>query len=88
MRRYRADQHLIVLNLYSLNYVTLKVSQNLNLMQKCQHSKINNLMGTVHVKHSKHSNKQNIRKQIDRKRTSSAKQTNRAQNICIEIQCK
>ena len=61
MCRYRINQHIMVLKLDSVSvnktlapeFVTLKVSQALNLMQHsmstqqlCQHSEINNFVGT------------------------------------------
>ena len=55
MCKYSVDQHLTVLNLYSASnnkilvteFITVKVSQNLYFCCKiCQHSEINNLVGT------------------------------------------
>ena len=76
--RYRVNQHLIVLNLYSVSinkilvmkFATLKVSRNLNLNL--------NLVECL---------EQTIRKQINCKRPSSTKQINTVQNIRIET-CK
>ena len=54
MCKYRVDQHLTVLNLYSIStnkilvmeFMTVKVSKNLKIRCiKCQHSKINSLLG-------------------------------------------
>ena len=89
--RCRVNQYLIVLNLYSVSvskvlvteYITVKVSQNLNLMLNMstqwnqQHSR------SVFSKVIK-CLEQNIGKQVDKKRLSSTKQMNRVQNICIE----
>ena len=54
MCRYKVNQHLILLNLdsFSINktlvteVITVKVSENLNLIKVCQHNEINNLVGT------------------------------------------
>ena len=89
--RCRVNQYLIVLNLYSVSvskvlvteYITVKVSQNINLMLNMstqwnqQHSR------SVFSKVIK-CLEQNIGKQVDKKRLSSTKQMNRVQNICIE----
>ena len=83
MRRYFVNQHFIVLNLYSVSidkilvteFITEKVSQNLNLMQNTY---INTVIECL---------EQNIRKQIDCKRSSSTKHTSRVQNVRFKI-CK
>ena len=80
MCKYRVKQDVIVLKLNSVSinktlvtkFVTVKVSQNLNLMQ----SLFSNVIECL---------EQNIRKQIDCKRPSNTKQMNLVQNIQIEM---
>ena len=92
MHMYRVNQHLIVLNLDNITinkvllteFITVKVSQNLNLMQNMLTQWNQQLSRYVFSKVIK-CFEQNIRKQIDCKRSSNTKQMNRVQNIRIEI---
>ena len=86
MYRYRVKQHLTVLKLDSVSInkilvtkiVTMKVSQNLNLMKNMSTQWNQQLSRYVF-------SKQNIQKQIDCKGTSNTKQMNWVQNIEIEM---
>ena len=91
MCKYRVKQHLIVLKLDSVSidkiivtkFVTMKVSQNLNLMQRLS-TQWNQQLRYVFSKVIK-CLEQNIRRQIDCKRPSNTKQMSWEQNIQIEM---
>ena len=92
MCKYRVKHHLIVLKLDSVStnkilitkLVTVKVSQNLNLIQSLSTQWNQQLIRYVFSKAIERL-EQNIRKQIDWKRPSNTKQLNWVQNIQIEI---
>ena len=88
MCKYRVDQHLIVLNLYSVSINKIQVTE----FYYCEHfteSKFDvKYTNTVKSKVIE-CLEQSIRKQIDCERSSSRKQMNREQNIRIEVwKCK
>ena len=93
MCKYRVKQDLILNSSkvrVSINknlvtkFVTVKVSQNLNLMQSLSTQWNQQLIRYVFSKVIE-CLEQNIRKQIDCKKPSNTKQMNRLQNIRIEI---
>ena len=92
MCKYRVKQHLIVLKLDSVSinkiivtkFVTVKVSQNLNLMKNLSTQWNEQLIRYVFSKVIE-CFKQNVRKQIDCKRPSNTKQMDWIQYIQIEL---
>ena len=92
MCKYRVKQHLIVLKLDSVSinkiivtkFVTVKVSQNLNLMQSLS-TQWNQQLIRHEFSKVIECLEQNIRKQTDHKRPSYTKQMNRVQNIRTEM---
>ena len=92
------DQHLIFLNLHSisinkilvLEFMTAKVSQNLNSIQKMSTQWNQQLSRYVFSKVIEFLDKslewiQNVRKQIDNKKPSNTEQNKRVQNIWIKV---